>query len=303
MRNLFAESLEKSTKKNKNIFLLTGDLGFSVLDNYQRNFPDNFINVGVAEQNMMGVAAGLAMMGKKVFTYSIANFATSRCHEQIRNDICYHNLDVTIVAVGGGLPYGNLGYTHHGMEDIAITRVLPNMTVYIPADRHELKFCYEKLLKEKTPKYLRLARGGEPNIHNEKIKSSKNYIEINKSSKINILTSGTILIEVKNALKKINKNNIGLISMPIVNDKVKQEIRKVLIKSELIFTFEEHSPNGGLGSFIKEITSELSNPPRVISSGINKETIYKVGTQEYLRRANKIDSKNIYKKILNYLNI
>ena len=153
MRNLFAESLEKSTKKNKNIFLLTGDLGFSVLDNYQRNFPDNFINVGVAEQNMMGVAAGLAMMGKKVFTYSIANFATSRCHEQIRNDICYHNLDVTIVAVGGGLPYGNLGYTHHGMEDIAITRVLPNMTVYIPADRHELKFCYEKLLKEKTPKY------------------------------------------------------------------------------------------------------------------------------------------------------
>lgn len=301
MRNLFAESVEKTAKKNKDVFLLTGDLGFSVLDDFKRKFPNNFLNVGVAEQNMIGIAAGLSILGKKVFTYSIANFATSRCHEQIRNDICYHNLDVTIVAVGGGLPYGNLGYTHHGMEDIAITRVLPNMTVYVPADRYELTFCYEKLIKTKSPKYLRLARGGEPNIHLKKIKTKKNYIEISKPKKINIISSGTILIEVKKAYELLDNKNIGIISMPIINDVVKEEIKTILIKSDLIFTFEEHSPNGGVGSFIKEIASELAKPPRVISFGINIETIHKVGSQDFLRKANKIDSNNIYKKISKYL--
>ena len=301
MRNLFAKYLEQSTKKNKNIYLLTGDLGFSVLDNFKDKFPNNFINVGVAEQNMVGIAAGLSMSGKKVFTYSIANFATSRCHEQIRNDVCYHNLDVSIVAVGGGLPYGNLGYTHHGMEDIAITRVLPNMTVYIPADRKELTYCYKKLMINKSPKYLRLARGGEPDIHHREIKTDKNYIILNKPQKINIISSGTILGEVKKAFNNLNNKNIGLISMPIINDVTKKEIQKVISKSKLIFTFEEHSTIGGIGSFLKEIASELSSPPRILSFGIKRQTIYEVGTQEYLRLRNKLDAKNIYKNITKYL--
>src|ERR1043165_2424780 len=134
MRTAFINELVLLARTNPKIFLVVGDLGFSVVEPFAKEFPDRFLNAGVAEQNMTGVAAGLASEGYHVFTYSIGNFPTLRCLEQIRNDVCYHELPVTVVAVGGGLAYGNLGYSHHAVQDLAVMRSLPRLTILAPAD-------------------------------------------------------------------------------------------------------------------------------------------------------------------------
>ena len=156
MRTAFVNTLIELAEKDENIYLLTGDLGFSVLEGFIQKFPERFINCGVAEQNMMGVAAGLALSGKKPYVYSIIPFVTMRCFEQVRNDICYQNLDVKIVGVGSGLAYGFLGATHHAIEDIAILRVLPNMTILSPGDPTEARELTLKSYQTKNPTYLRL---------------------------------------------------------------------------------------------------------------------------------------------------
>lgn len=165
MRTTFIETLTERAADDERIWLLTGDLGFSVLEPFASRFPDRFINTGVAEQNMTGVAAGLALSGNIVFTYSIANFPTLRCLEQIRNDVCYHNADVKIVAVGAGVAYGTHGYTHHGVEDLAILRTLPNLSIVAPADPVETRLATRALIDTPGPGYLRLEKAGEPVVH------------------------------------------------------------------------------------------------------------------------------------------
>src|SRR5438046_10077781 len=145
MRTSFIETLVQVAERDPRLWLLTVDLGYSVLEKFSTKFPDRYLNAGVAEQNMVGVAAGLAMTGKVVFVYSIANFPTLRCLEQVRNDVCYHNLSVKIVAVGGGVVYGPLGYTHHAVEDLAIMRTLPNITVVAPGDPVEVRLATRAL--------------------------------------------------------------------------------------------------------------------------------------------------------------
>ena len=155
MRNAFIKELIDIAEKDKNVFLLVGDLGFSVVEPFAEKYPDRFLNCGVAEQNMTGIAAGLALEDYKVFTYSIANFNTLRCVEQIRNDICYHNLDVTVVSVGGGLSYGSLGYSHHAIQDIAIMGSMPNISLLLPGDPIETKWCVEYACRNNNPKLRR----------------------------------------------------------------------------------------------------------------------------------------------------
>src|SRR3972149_5341558 len=161
MRTTFLRELVKTAEKDPRIFLVVGDLGYSVVEPFRDKFPGRFLNVGVAEQNMTGVAAGLSREGFKVFTYSIANFPTLRCLEQIRNDVCYHGLDVTVVAVGGGFMYGSLGASHHATEDIGILRVLPNLRIYAPSVPEQLHPIMEDILTSSGPAYLRLGRAGE----------------------------------------------------------------------------------------------------------------------------------------------
>ena len=167
MRSVFIESLCKAAKKDEKVFLLCGDLGFSVLEEYIDQFPDRFLNVGVSEQNMSLVASGLALEGFNVFLYSIGNFPTLRAMEQIRYDICYHNLNVTIVTVGGGYAYGPLGPSHHSTEDFAMLRSIPNMVLAAPADPIEAKLITNFFLKRNGPGYIRLNKSGEPKIHKE----------------------------------------------------------------------------------------------------------------------------------------
>src|SRR5207245_8966920 len=165
MRNAFFRALYALAERDERVFLIVGDLGFGVVEPFAERFPGRFLNAGVAEQDMTGIAAGLALCGKIVFTYSIANFPTLRCFEQIRNDVCYHNANVKVVSVGGGLAYGALGVTHHATEDIAVMRTLPNMTIVAPADSIEAELATRALATQSGPAYLRLGRSGEPRVH------------------------------------------------------------------------------------------------------------------------------------------
>src|SRR3989442_15702127 len=169
MRGAFRAAICALAAADERVWLLTGDLGYTVLEGFRERFPDRFVNVGVAEQNMTGVAAGLALSGKIVFTYSIANFPILRCLEQVRNDVCYHKANVKIVAVGGGLAYGALGSTHHATEDIAILRALPEMVVVAPGDPQEAEAATRAIAEHPGPCYLRLGRAGEPHVHRQKL--------------------------------------------------------------------------------------------------------------------------------------
>ena len=175
MRDAFIESLSKIANNDKNIFLITGDLGYGVLDDFAEKFPSQFLNVGVAEQNMTGIAVGMALNGYKVFTYSIANFTTLRCLEQIRNDACYHNANVNIVSIGGGFGYGGLGMSHHATEDLAIMRSLPNLTVISPCGLWETMEATEALVSTPGTCYLRLDKsvGDDAPNNNERFEIGK----------------------------------------------------------------------------------------------------------------------------------
>src|SRR5277367_3574873 len=194
MRGAFFRALMQVAEQDPSVHLLVGDIGFGVVEPFAERFPDRFLNVGVAEQNMTGLAAGMALSGKTVFTYSIANFPTLRCLEQVRNDVCYHKANVKIVAVGGGFAYGALGMTHHAIEDLAILRALPEMTVIAPADPLETECATCAIAKQPGPCYLRLGRAGEPSIHSGPIDFEiGKAIRVREGDDITLISTGGLL--------------------------------------------------------------------------------------------------------------
>ncbi len=200
MRNTFIETLLELAAGDPRICLLTADLGYSVLEVFAQRFPDRYVNVGVAEQNLIGIAAGMAHSGLVPFVYSIANFPTLRCLEQIRVDVCYHDAPVKIVAVGGGLAYGAQGYTHHGVEDIAVMRTLPGMTVVAPADPVETRALTDAIARHAGPCYLRLGKAKEPIVHREptEIELGK-AVQTRTGSDLTLISTGTMLAETMQA--------------------------------------------------------------------------------------------------------
>jgi transketolase len=302
MRKTFIEELYNIAKNNKDIFLIVGDLGFGVVETFMNGLPDQFINVGVAEQNMTGLAAGIAMSGKIVITYSIGNFPIIRCLEQIRNDICYHDLPVIITSVGGGYAYGALGVSHHNTEDIAIMRALPNMAVIVPSDPLEAEYAVSALIEYKKPAYLRLGRDKEPIIHNNKIKFEiGKAIEISKGKDITIFSAGSILYNVLKAADALNLAGIsaGVISMPSIKPIDKKTIIEASKRSKVTLVVEEHNIIGGLGSAIAEVLMDNDVRPRIFKRlGINDVYSKHVGDQEYLRFMSGLDSEGIYNTAL-----
>jgi len=259
MRNAFIEELVKLATEHAHIALIVGDLGYSVVEPFADRFPDRFINAGVAEQNMTGLAAGMASEGYHVFTYSIANFPTFRCAEQIRNDIDYHKLAVTVVAVGGGLTYGNLGYSHHAVQDYGLMRCMPNMLIAAPGDPMEVRACMRYLVKNPQPSYLRLGKAGEPCIH-------KAVPEVSPGKWMNLragdmggatyLTTGTTLSLVNQMF--INNSDLepcGLNSMPLWAMKTKADQARQVECFKKVITVEDHLLDGGFGSWLLEATS------------------------------------------------
>lgn len=302
MRNAFIKELLEQAKNNDKIQLITGDLGYGVLNDFWEKYPNQFINAGIAEQAMTGIAAGMALEGNTVFTYSIANFSTMRCLEQIRNDCAYHNANVKIVAVGGGLVYGAHGMTHHATEDIAIMRALPNVVVTAPADPVEAKYITREIIKHQGTCYMRLGRGGERTIHSKELTNFKlgKAIQIEEGRKIAIFSTGAILDEAIEVRKILASKNIecALYSFPTIKPLDIEIVQKYANTAELIVTIEEHNIIGGFGSAVAEIMAESKNNCKLLRIGLNDTYSSIVGSQAYLREMYGIDAKSIEKKIL-----
>ncbi len=308
MRTAFIKSLMSLAERDPRVWLLTGDLGYSVLEPFAARFPERYMNMGVAEQNMAGTAAGLALSGKKVFTYSIANFAVTRCLEQIRNDICYHNADVTIVATGGGLTYGTQGYTHHGIEDIGFTRLLPNISVVVPADGYEVDLAMGSISGRSGPSYLRLARGGEPVIHTKPIDQSLfgRALMIRPASDVAILSTGSILGEAVAAADRLTAEGIktGVYSVPVIQPFDAETVAALARQCSLLVSVEEHVTQGGLGSAVAEVLSGLDNPhARLERAGVVHGISPNAGSHAYLRQLHKLDANSLVERIRKISNL
>jgi transketolase len=284
-------------RTNSKIFLVVGDLGYSVIEPFQSEFPDRFLNVGVAEQNMTGVAAGLASEGFHVFTYSIGNFPTLRCLEQIRNDVCYHNLPVTIVAVGAGMAYGNMGYSHHCVQDIACLRGMPNLTLLSPADPDETAGCVEWLSRNPSPSYLRLGKAGEAKLHSSAFTLEEPLKVTDRSGKIAIIATGSVLSEAITASNLLATEGIDcdVFSMIRLSPVTSSDFCS-LRKYSSILTLEEHVGPGGLGELL---CSSIRSEVPIHSKFITNRTSNLVGTQAELRKMSELDAASITQLIRN----
>lgn len=302
MRDTFVRTLVQLAKENRNIELLTGDLGFGVLKPYWEQIPDQFTNVGIAEQNMTSLAAGMALNGKTVFTYSIGNFPTLRCLEQIRNDCAYHNANVKVVCVGGGFVYGSLGMSHQATEDIACLRALPNVVVMAPGDLLEAEECTKALAEYQGTAYLRLGRGGEKRIH-EKIDNFRigKAIKVRDGRKIAIFSTGAIFEEVQTACDRLITQgyNPAVYTFPTVKPLDKEVIEATAQDFDLIATCEEHNILGGFSSAVAEVMAEMKRKKAfLLRIGLNDEYSVKVGNQKYLRKQYGMDGDTIAVRIM-----
>jgi len=257
MRNAFIQELVTLARQQSHIALVVGDLGYSVIEPFADEFPDRFINAGVAEQNMTGVAAGMASEGYHVFTYSIANFPTFRCAEQIRNDVAYHKLPVTVVSVGGGLAYGALGYSHHAVQDYALMRTLPNMLIAAPGDPLEVRACLQYLVENPGPSYLRLGKAGEPTFHMSppQIKPG-HWLKVREGRKGKdrqaFLCTGAGLQIAMDWVERDEFSHWPIFSMPLWSMADKALQTRLLLSFDEVITIEDHLQDGGFGSWLLE---------------------------------------------------
>jgi len=301
VRTAFLDELFQAAAGDKRINLVVGDLGYSVVERFAAAYPDQFLNAGVAEQNMTGLAAGLALTGRVVFIYSIANFLPFRALEQIRNDLCYHHANVKVVSIGGGLAYGSLGMTHHATEDMAVMRVLPGMTVVAPGDPIETKLATRALVKHYGPAYLRLGKAGEPTVHTvEPDFELGRALTMREGSDVSIISSGAMLKTAVDAADQLTASGLGVrvLSMHTLSPLDVDAVIAAATQTRLVVTLEEHSIVGGLGSAVAEVLSELHKPHAKfkrlgLAHGFNRV----VGDQRYLNSVQGLDVDGVVASI------
>ena len=297
MRDAFTRALMREAAENPRLTLITGDLGFGVLKPFWETYPDQFINAGIAEQSMTGMAAGLALTGRTVLTYSIGNFPTLRCLEQIRNDCAYHGAAVKIVCVGGGFVYGSLGMSHHATEDIAILRALPGVTVFTPGDPAEVEAVVPVMLRTPGTCYLRLGRGGEPTVHPGPVQGwiLSEPLTLRHGTDVALLSAGGILTQTAEAANLLAARGISaeVVSFPCVKPIDDEKTAEIIARFRHVVTVEEHNIVGGFGSAICEIAAELGTGCRIHRIGMMDKYSAIVGTQQYLRSQYGMDAKAI----------
>lgn len=301
MRDAFVRTLIELAEHDRNIELLTGDLGFGVLKPFWEQLPDQFTNVGIAEQNMTTLAAGMAMEGKTVFTYSIGNFPTLRCLEQIRNDCAYHRANVKIVCIGGGFVYGPLGMSHQATEDLAVMRALPDVVVMAPGDAAEAEAATRAITKYQGTCYLRLGRGGEKQIH-ERIENFKigKALKVREGEKIALFSTGGIFEEIQEAYELLTEKGYrpAVYTFPTVKPVDKETIEECTEMFDLIVTCEEHNIIGGFGSAVAEVMAGFPvRRARLLRIGMKDTYCTHVGSQKYLRQLYGISGKSIEERI------
>ena len=306
MRDHFIKRLGELAGNDPRIILVTGDLGFGVFNDFRRDHPDQFINAGVAEQNMTGIATGLAMEGRIVFTYSIGNFSTLRCLEQIRNDACYHKANVKIVSVGGGFSYGSLGISHHATEDLAILRSLPYLTVVSPCSHWETTQATEALVKTDGTFYFRLDKSAGDDLSqpdNEKFELGKARV-LREGSDCAIFVTGGILEEAWHAAKILESKGISaqIISIHTVKPIDEESILETCRNLDAIISVEEHTITGGLGGAIAETLMDHGvYPKKFLRIGLEDGFSSIVGSQKYLRERYGMDAISIASRIQSLL--
>jgi transketolase len=303
LRTAFANEIESLSSMNERIVLLSGDIGNRMFDNFKEKFPDRFYNCGVSEANMTGIAAGMALCGLRPVTYTITAFNTLRCLEQIRVDVCYQNLPVIIVGVGGGLSYASLNATHHALEDIACLRVLPNMTVICPGDAWEVRAALRAALEIEGPVYIRMAKKNEPLIHKNipDFTIGKGLV-IKGGKDICFLNAGSLLpfaLEAAKTLEKTKNISVHVVSMHTVKPLDEELLGDVFSKFSHVFTLEEHGMLGGFGGSIAEWLSDQKNPKAKLSRiGTGDFFMYEAGEKEHAQEFFGITTEQIVEKVL-----
>lgn len=286
MRNAFVEELVAAAAQRDDIVLMVGDLGYSVIEPFADRFPDRFINAGVAEQNMMGLAAGMASEGMHVFVYSIGNFPTFRCAEQMRNDVDYHRLPVTVVSVGGGLAYGNLGYSHHTVQDYALLRAMPNMLIAAPGDPMEVRACVRYLVEHPQPSYLRLGKAGEPTLHpTVPVVEPGVWLPVAPSANGGcraLLSTGAALEYALRLARTAPYADHAVWSLPLWASRVKSLQPAQIATTDGVTTVEDHLIDAGFGSWLLEAAAAAGLASRIACRGLDPKVCGTVGSQATL---------------------
>lgn len=288
MRNSIANYVYEYCKKDENGFVISGDAGFGVWDRLKEELPKQFINTGINEAAMTGLAAGLALSNHKVFIYNIIPFVIMRNYEQVRVDICYQELPVILLGIGSGITYAPAGMTHYSVEDITLALTMPNLNIFSPTDPVEGIECLKYAIKSKNPSYIRIAKAGDKILHKENIDITKPIFLHKSSSKNIILLHGSIVDEMDKILEQID---INIVSVPFINSEFNWD--SFLDEYENIFTLEEHFINGGFGSLLRDKTDK-----KIYKFGIKNEYIHKIGNRDYLRKYYEIDGESVVKNII-----
>lgn len=304
MRTAFIDAVTSEAGADNRIALVVGDLGFGVVERFRDRFPDRYVNAGVAEQDMIGLATGMALAGAISVTYSIANFAVLRCLEQIRNDICYHAANVKVVAVGGGLAYGALGVTHHGTEDIAAVRSLPEMRVIVPADATESRWAIQTALRTPGPFYIRLGRNGEPAVHR-----SEQPLELGRAALLRegasatVIGIGSVLGGAMQAADELATRGLDLrvLSMHTVAPLDEDAVLAAADETGAVLTLEEHCIMGGLGSAVAEVLAESGRSVPFRRLGLPRSFVDRVGSHEDLRNYYGLTASGIESAVIDLL--
>lgn len=305
MKKAFFSTIYELAKNNPNLLFIKGDTAY--IPDYQSAFPNQYLDVGIAEQNMIGIAAGMALEGKIPFTYSIVNFATMRCLEQIRVDVAYHNLNIKIVSCGVGFDYGALGATHHAMEDLAIMRALPNITIFCPCDPIETVAVTKAAFEMKSPCFIRNGHGGEPVLH----KSALDYFKVGKGiclkegDEVVIFVTGSIANDALEGatLLEGQKFSTAVYSFPTIKPIDKELIQKCARTARVILAVEEHTIIGGFGSAVAEIIAETTDCKALFKRiGINDVFTSEIGTREYQKSFYHVDGQSIAQTAFSFLN-
>lgn len=305
MRDAFFHSLLSEAEKNRDVVLVTADTGAICHDEFKEKLSGQYVNIGIAEQNMIGVAAGLAMGGKIVYVYAIVPFATMRCYEQIRVDLCCMKLPVNIVGIGAGFDYSTLGATHHGTEDIALMRSLPNMTIYSPSDSLTAGLLAKVDHQQGGPRYIRLDRTGSPSIYKdeEEVDFSKGFSVLREGRDSYIIATGRMVYSALQIAEKLSDQSIdiGVIDLFKIKPFNEEMIWNVVKKTERIVTLEEHFITGGIGSTISEMLAAKKDAPVLKSIGIPNQFCGIYGERKYLQQWCKLDVDSITKNIKEWI--
>jgi transketolase len=303
MRTAFSNSLVLIAKADPNVILLTGDHGYTLFDDFRRDFPNQFINAGIAEQNMIGMAAGLAKLGFRPFVYGLSAFVPVRVLEQIKLDIAHDNLPVVLLGDGAGFVYSHLGTSHQSTEDISCTRAVPALTILSPADQHEMSACMELAYNLKSPVYLRIGKSDRGDSHLRNIENLRLgeilNLRANEKSGLALIATGSM---VKTALEIADLHITASVwSAPSIKPLNNQQLEKIARSTKFLVVLEEHSVIGGLGSAITEILSETF-PSRILRIGVQDRFSEFCGTYEYLLIEHELDVRSILDKIKKFIN-